>query len=217
MRSRPFILIILVLLVPIVPFVLFHETVEQWVQGVIENPPSTQVVVLMVVGLLGTDVFLPVPSSLVSTLAGGQLVPWVATVASWVGLNLGAIIGYVFGRRLGRPLAERLSSSGDLESIDRLSGRYGMLVLILTRALPILAEATVLLMGVNRIGWKQFLPPVLLSNLGIALAYSFLGYYAADNEWMVVAASISVSLPLILSFFLRRHWIKTRQPQPPQE
>ena len=197
MRSRPFILIVLVLLVPIVPFVLFHETVEQWVQGFIENPPSTQIVVLMVVGLLSG--------------------PWVATVASWFGLNLGAIIGYVFGRRLGRPLAERLSSSGDLESIDRLSGRYGMLVLILTRALPILAEATVLLMGVNRIGWKQFLPPVLLSNLGIALAYSFLGYYAADNEWMVVAASISVSLPLILSFFLRRHWLKTRQPHEPRE
>lgn len=152
----------------------------------------------------GTDVFLPIPSSLVSTLAGSQLSPLVATIASWVGLNLGAIIGFVVGRRLGRPLALRFSSVGDLDYIDRMSGQYGTLVLVLTRALPILAEAAVLLMGVNRIGWRQFLPPVLLSNLGIALAYSLLGHYAAENEWMVIAASVSISLPLLLSFFLRR-------------
>lgn len=201
---RPLLLIVLVLLVPVVPFVFFHQTIEQWVNQIVENPPAAWIVVTAVIGLLSTDVFLPIPSSLVSTLAGSQLSPLVATIASWVGLNLGAIIGFVVGRRLGRPLALRFSSVGDLDYIDRMSGQYGTLVLVLTRALPILAEAAVLLMGVNRIGWRQFLPPVLLSNLGIALAYSLLGHYAAENEWMVIAASVSISLPLLLSFFLRR-------------
>ncbi|MDG2380665.1 MAG: VTT domain-containing protein [Pirellulaceae bacterium] len=208
-RFRPILLIALVLLVPIVPFVLFHQTIEQWVNQFVEHPPAAWIVVVVVIGLLGTDILLPVPSSLVSTLAGSQLGPLLATVASWVGLNLGAVVGFLIGRRLGRPLAVRLSSVADLNYIDRMSGQYGAVVLVLTRALPILAEATVLLMGVNRMSWREFLPPVLLSNLGIALAYSLLGYLAAENEWMVVAASVSISLPLLLSLFLRRRLSKS--------
>ncbi|MCP4194569.1 MAG: VTT domain-containing protein [Planctomycetaceae bacterium] len=207
-RFRPFLLIALVLLVPIVPFVLFHQTVDRWVTQFVEHPPAAWIVVTVVIGLLSTDVLLPVPSSLVSTLAGSQLGPFLATLASWVGLNLGAVVGFLMGRRLGRPLAVRLSSVGDLNYIDRMSGRYGAVVLVLTRALPILAEATVLMTGVNRMSWREFLPPVLLSNLGIALAYSLLGHLAADNEWMVVAASVSISLPLLLSLFLRRRLSK---------
>jgi uncharacterized membrane protein YdjX (TVP38/TMEM64 family) len=201
---RPLLLIALVLLVPILPFLLVQESLQQWIERFVAHPPPDWVVLALVIGLLGTDVFLPVPSSLVSTLAGSQLSLPGAVLASWLGMNLGAIVGFVVGRQLGRPLAERLSSASDLLQMEQLCRRYGSCVLVVTRALPILAEAAVLLMGLHRMQWRQFLPAVLLSNLGIACAYSLLGNYSAQHEWLPMALAISVALPLLLSALLRK-------------
>jgi membrane protein DedA with SNARE-associated domain len=196
--------ICLILLVPIVPFVFFHQAVERWVSGLVQAPPGPWTVAALVVGLLGTDVLLPIPSSLVSTLAGGQLPAWVAILASWTGLNLGAAVGFWAGRTGGRALAERLADPSDLQQMQRVAQPYAATALVVTRALPILAEATVLLLGVQGIAWRRFWPPVLLSNLGIAIAYSALGHYAGQQEWLAVALSISVALPLLATWWIRR-------------
>ena len=74
-----------ILLVPIVPFVILHESVEAQLDAVMDRSPGPTTIMALVVGVLATDVFLPVPSSFVSTLAGGQLTPVKATIASWLG------------------------------------------------------------------------------------------------------------------------------------
>jgi hypothetical protein len=139
-------LLTLILLVPIVPFVLFHTAIEHWVRRLIQTPPGPATVVVLVIGLLSTDVLLPIPSSLVSTLAGGQLSTLTSTLSSWVGLNAGAVVGFLLSRTWGRPLAERLASPADLDRMQRVADRYATGALVLTRGLPILAEAMVLLM-----------------------------------------------------------------------
>lgn len=201
---RILLLLAVVLLIPILPFLLVHEPIQRWVEGLVRQPPSAGTIVWLVVGLLGTDVLLPVPSSLVSTLAGSQLSLPIAVLASWIGMNLGATVGFLLGRYPGRPLAERLSSVDDLRQMEVLCRKYGSFFLVLTRALPILAEAAVLLVGLHRMSWKQFLPPVLLSNLGIACAYSILGNYSARHHWLPAALAISVALPLLLTTVFRR-------------
>ncbi len=201
---RLLLLLALVLLVPILPFLLVEEPLQRGTAYLVEHPPSSQIVFWTVIGLLGTDVLLPVPSSLVSTLAGSQLPVGVAVLASWIGMNLGAAFGFVLARQLGRPLAERWSSPGDLRQTEDLCQRYGSFFLVLTRALPILAEAAVLLVGLHRMSWRQFLPPIILSNLGIAVAYSLLGSYSADHHWLPAALAISVALPLLLTMTVRQ-------------
>jgi 3-dehydroquinate synthase len=94
-----------------------------------------------------------------------------------------------------------------MESIGR---KYGVVLLVLTRALPILAEATVLLMSVNRLPWSKFLTPVILSNLGIAVAYSIMGKYAAENEFLAVAMAISGALPVLLTSVVQGMLIKNK-------
>ena len=185
------------------PFLFFHELIEGWVADLIADPPSEWLLSSLTIGLLATDIFLPIPSSLVSTLAGGLLPIWSALIASWIGLNVGAIVGFGLGRAFGRPLAIRLSSTETLEQMDRVGQRYGPALLVFTRALPILAEATVLLMSLNQLTWKRFLPPVVLSNLGIAIAYSCMGKYAAEHEFLAVAMAISGALPLLLTGVIR--------------
>lgn len=199
----PIALLALVLLIPVVPFLLFHQQIDVQIQDWLRQGPTPSMLIGWLVGLLATDVFLPVPSSLVSTAAGAQLGWPVATLATWIGMNLGAVVGYVAGRSCGS-LAQRLADPHDLEQMNRLANQHGAWLLVLTRALPLLAEATVLLMGINRLPWRRFLPPVVLSNLGVAIAYSALGHVSTENEWLPFALAVSVAIPLLVTLLVRR-------------
>ena len=70
---RPMLVMSLILLVPIVPFLLFGTDFEAWVKHWSEQSYSKPATALIIVGLLATDILLPTPSSMLSTLGGWQL------------------------------------------------------------------------------------------------------------------------------------------------
>jgi uncharacterized membrane protein YdjX (TVP38/TMEM64 family) len=200
---RPMLPMIAVLAVPIVPFLLFGEQVEAALIAWKEQPPAPWIVSLVVVGLLATDIFLPIPSSLVSTLAGWQLGAVGGAIASWLGMSAGAVIGFVLARRWGQPLVGWLTRPADLQRTNRLAERFGPLLLVLGRGVPVLAEATVLLCGMHGLSWRRFLPPVLLSNLGLAIAYAAFGQIAEHHQWLPLALAVSVALPVLMVALFR--------------
>jgi uncharacterized membrane protein YdjX (TVP38/TMEM64 family) len=153
---------------------------------------------------LAVDVFLPVPSSVVSTFAGSRLGIAAATAASWLGMTAGGVFAFWLARTCGRPLATRLSSREDLDDMDRIGSRMGAWLVIVTRALPILAEAAVLFLGTTSLAWRRFLPPLALSNLGIALVYSVLGGVAQSYGELPLALAASIALPLLAATITRR-------------
>ncbi|MCA9120358.1 MAG: VTT domain-containing protein [Planctomycetaceae bacterium] len=207
---RPMIVMSLILLVPIVPFLLFGANFEAWVVQWSKHPYSQPATALVIIGLLATDILLPTPSSMISTLGGWQLGIVGGTLASWIGMSLGAIIGFLLARRWGRPLALWLSSEEDLDRMHGLSQRFGPVVLVFGRGVPVLAEASVLLMGIHQLSWRRFLPAVLLSNLGIAFAYSAFGNYAEQNQWLPLALGVSIALPVLLATMVGRFLPSTR-------
>ena len=198
---KPIVLIAVVLAIPIVPFLGFGESLEGRIEGWLDATLPPAAIAGVVVGVLATDVFLPVPSSVVSTFAGEALGFWAATAVSWLGLTIGAVLGFGLARLFGRPLARWLSGDEELGRMDELSGRFGPLILVLTRPVPVLAEASVLFLGATRLPWARFLPPVILSNLGIAAAYSALG----DLVSLWVAVPASIALPLLAATIA--HWL----------
>ena len=204
--KKMFWIVALSLLVPIVPFVLFGDLVEAQVREWLDPdaPPGT--VIAMVIAVLSTDIFLPVPSSFVSTLAGTRLGIGVATLASWVGMTLGATIGYVLACWFGRPLAERFTEAGDLARMDAASAEYGPILLVVLRPVPVMAEASVLVVGVNELSWRRFLLPIALSNLAIAIVYSALGHLANMQRWLIPAMVVSIAIPAVLTLVARR-WL----------
>lgn len=201
---RPMIVMSVILLVPIVPFLLFGADFEAWVEQWSEQPYSKPASALIIIGLLATDILLPTPSSMISTMGGWQLGVVGGTLASWTGMTLGAVIGFALARRWGRPFALWLSSEEDLARMHGLSQRFGPAVLIVGRGVPVLAEASVLLMGIHQLTWRRFLPAILLSNLGIAFAYSAFGDYAEQNHWLPLALGISIALPVLLATMVSR-------------
>ena len=188
-----------VLLIPIVPFLFFGQRIEHWLRGMAENPPADHYVMAWVVGLLSTDILLPIPSSVISTMSGWQLGWWRGTLATWVGMTIGAVLGFALARRWGSPLALWFSKAEDLDRVRLLGDRYGPLILVLTRGMPVLAEASVLMSGIHGLAWRKFLPAILLSNLGIAIAYSVFGDYAEQNQWLPLALGVAVAVPILIA------------------
>lgn len=193
-----------VLLVPVLPFLLFGDSFQGWLEHIQQDPPSPMATGALVVGLLSTDIFLPIPSSVVMTLAGGQLGRWLGTLTAWLGLSLGAAAGFALARRWGHRFARWFTKEDDLKRMASLNNRFGPLILMLTRAMPVFAEASVLIAGIHQLPWRRFLPAVLLSNLGIAIAYSVFGEYAARQNSMPLALGISILLPVLIAGIAQR-------------
>ncbi len=202
---RPLLLISLALLVPVVPFLVLGDAFEARLQNWVQQDWSQEGRFWLIVLVLSADIVLPVPSSGVSTYAGGTLGLAGGTAASWLGMTLGATLGFALARALGRPFADRFGGK-DVVRLQRVSARYGDAALVVTRALPILAEACVLLVGAVRLPWRRFLPPVMISNLAISLTYAAFGAYFGERDALPAAIVASVLLPLIVAIGVRHRW-----------
>lgn len=205
-----------VLLVPVLPFLLFGGAFESWLRGFAESPPSFFLAGAAVAGLLASDIFLPIPSSIVCTFAGWQLGWAFGTLFAWLGLSAGAAFGFFVARRFGLPLARRFSRPEDLDRVRALTERYGPMVLVLTRAVPVFAEASVLMVGIHHLPWRRFLPPVFLSNLGIALAYAVFGDVAERHQWLPAALAVSIAVPPLVAFAAGRLLARPETPSQPE-
>lgn len=201
---RPMLPMVLILAIPVVPFVLFGEQVEQGLQHWKEDPPAALWVTLAVVGLLASDIFLPVPSSVVCAVAGHQLGTVTGTLVTWLGMNLGAILGFAIAKRWGATFARWFSRADDLDRAGGLATRFGPALLALARGVPIMAEATVLWMGMHGLSWRAFLPPVLISNLALAVVYCLIG----DHAGLAIALAASVAIPILLAAAAQK-WFAT--------
>jgi uncharacterized membrane protein YdjX (TVP38/TMEM64 family) len=207
---RPMLPMVVILAIPIVPFLLFGEQMEARLHHWREHPPAKHWVALAVIGLLASDILLPVPSSVVCVLAGDQLDAIPGTIVAWLGMNLGAVLGFALAKGCGPTVARWFSRDSDLQRAGVMAERFGPPLLALARGVPVLAEATVLWMGLHGLSWRAFLPPVVLSNLALAVVYCVIGDFAG----LAIALAASVAIPVALAVAARR-WQKNSQKSPP--
>jgi 3-dehydroquinate synthase len=129
-------------------------------------------------------------------------------------MTLGAVIAFAVARKFGsspnekgnpvsrEAVAERSArQSPDAEQAAR---HHGPWMLVLTRPLPIIAEAAVLVAGSLHMPWRMFLPPVVVSNVAISATYAALGQQAAEHQWLPLAVCASVTVPLVAALWVRR-------------
>ena len=70
---RTFPLMLAVLAVPIIPFMIWGESIENEIHEYLGKEANPFVAGLCIVILLSSDVFLPIPSSVLSTVSGWRL------------------------------------------------------------------------------------------------------------------------------------------------
>ncbi len=153
--------------------------------------------------LLAADIFLPVPSSGVATVAGALLGIFPAILICFLGMTMSVVIGYWSARFLGIPFAKRLAKASDLEPIHEWFNHYGFPVLILLRGIPVIGEASVLVSGAYRLSFPRVLLSTSLANLALVSVYVLLGHFAGESEWLTTAVLVAVIAPLFALFYVR--------------
>ena len=178
----------------LLPFLLFEEQFNAFAEHVTRSESSQWLVAAAVFGLLALDVFLPVPSSIVSTAAGVFLGFLAGAAVVWAGMMAGCALGYVVGSR-GSGAARRLVGSDGIERASALVRRYGELTIVLCRPVPGLAEASGVFAGLVHAPFGRFLRLTAVSNLGIALGYSAFGAYSLRVDSFLAAFIGALLLP----------------------
>ena len=133
----------------IIPFLIFEKQFEQLGIWLAAGHASGWASAATIGGLLALDVFLPVPSSIVSTGAGVLLGFWRGAAVIWIGMTIGCAIGYAFGapRGGGRAQTRRRRRADARGGGD---GSVRSWALVVCRPIPVLAESSVVFAGLVR-------------------------------------------------------------------
>lgn len=189
-RIRGALVITAALLIPVVPFVVIGELPgEQWLSAAGDDALAFG---LTGGGLLAADVLLPVPSSIVGTLLGARLgfIPGLAW--AWGGLMLGALVGYGVGRLLLGRFGERLPQAPTLA------------LLLLSRPVPVLAEAVTVTAGAERLSLPAFLAVCAAGNLVYAGALTGSGAALLPAGLAGPGLAVALAVPA-LGWLIWRH------------
>lgn len=188
---------ILLIAVVIVPFVLFEPQVNAFAERITHGSGSAAVAAAGIGLLLALDVFLPVPSSIVSTAAGVLLGFWRGAAVVWIAMTAGCLLGYAVGARASG-VARRIVGRDGLERASRMAGRYGNWTLIVCRPIPVLAEATVVFAGLVKAPFAHFLALTSAANLGIAVGYAAFGAFSMRLDSFLMAFVGAIVIPGIV-------------------
>ncbi len=196
-------LAVLLLAVILVPFVVYEESITAAVESYVRSDQPIVAIAFGIAALLASDVLLPVPSSLAAT-ASGLLMGWpLGTLVTWMGMNVGASIGYWIGTTAGRRVVQRFVGDNALQRAGVSYEKWGDWSLIVSRAVPVIAEASVVFAGTARMPFERFATLTGIANAAIALVYAAVGAYALETQTFLLAFAASIALPGIAMWLSR--------------
>ncbi len=193
------------------PYALFGEALERWTRALFAvSQTDPWFAAGACAALLASDLFLPIPSSLVSTAAGSFAGFTIGTLASSCGLTLGCVLGFWAGRASRRGTYDRWLSKNQFARFDALSQRLGGVMLVVVRPVPVLAEASVLFAGLGSLSFRRFMMFVVPANFGVSAAYAAVGAYAVNVDSFLLAFVGALGLPA-LTMWAARRWLPAPQ------
>jgi uncharacterized membrane protein YdjX (TVP38/TMEM64 family) len=189
----------------LVPFFLVGENFEGWTTYILNAAAGHRGWIAVFLGLLlAGDILLPVPSSMVSTAAGFFLGFAGGMLTSLAGMTMSCAAGFWLGARYGRPLTHRMVGAEGIERLEQMQRRFGDGAVVAARAVPVLAEASVLFAGMSKMPVLRFMMLSTLSNLGISAVYAAVGTLSATVNAFLLAVAGSILIPAVTMIFMKR-------------
>jgi uncharacterized membrane protein YdjX (TVP38/TMEM64 family) len=137
---------------------------------------------LLSVALLVADVFLPVPSSMIMIVNGALYGPWLGAMLSILGGVGATCAGYALGRS-GHAAVRRWVSDAELERARLFFKRWGVLAVIVSRPVPLLAETVAIMAGLSGWGFGRTLVSAIGGVLPVAVIYAISGAMASQQDY----------------------------------
>jgi uncharacterized membrane protein YdjX (TVP38/TMEM64 family) len=185
-----------VLLIPIIPFLVIGELPgEKWLSA---SDSGALLFALTGSGLLALDVVLPIPSSIVIALMGARLGFFEAWLGAWLGLTVGNLVGYGIGRFWPQKWVPDIPESPTL------------VMLALSRPVPVLAEALAIAAGATRAHIMHALVACATGNAIYAGILAANGAALLAADWTGPGLILPLFLPVI-AWVLWRWRARTRK------
>jgi uncharacterized membrane protein YdjX (TVP38/TMEM64 family) len=183
-----------------VSFGLYGPAIDAWTMRLINqadaHPWRTG---LLLVVLLGSDIVLPIPSSLASVACGLILGIWGGVLASFTGMTASTVLGYALGY-IASPATTKLIGKAEQEQMRSFYDRLGIWTLLALRPVPMFAEMSVLFSGLARESFPKVMWVTAIGNLTVSIVYAAIGAWGklSDSFFPAFVASIAVSGLMLL-------------------
>ena len=133
---------------------------------------------------LPSEIIMPFSGYLVST---GEMNLWGVAVAGAIGCVLGSLVAYWVGMYGGRPFIEKygryiLLSRHDLDIADRWFGKYGEVIVFVSRLLPAIRTFIAFPAGVARMNLPRFVIYTFAGSLPWCLGLAYVGQKLGE-QW----------------------------------
>lgn len=171
-------------------------------------------IALIGVALLVVDVLLPVPSSLVMMAHGAIFGAWVGMALSLVGSTLAGAVAFWLGRR-GGPLLHRLVTPEEQARADAMLRRYGLVALIVTRPLPMIAETLAIFAGTSSLKPGPAILAMALGAIPASALYAITGATAARLDNMLLMLGLVTVIAVGFWWLAHRATLKSEPPSLP--
>lgn len=120
------------------------------------------------------DVFLPVPSILVMVANGALFGTLGGTLLSLIGSVGAALTGFAVGRA-GNDLIRRFVTEREHRRAGAFLERWGVVAIVVSRPIPILAETVAILAGGSPMTWTQAALAAVAGSVVPSAAYAWAG------------------------------------------
>lgn len=182
--------------------VLSVEQIKMWLLQAKEVSPKYVGIIVML--LLFSDLFVAIPTMTVITLSGYFIGFQYGAMASITGLSLAGISGYwlshILGERVFDFILRKEKAKQEAKETFRM---HGVVMILLSRAIPILPEVTACLAGMTQMKFLKFLLVWLLSTVPYVLILTYAGSVSSiENPKPAIYTAIIISATLWTGWFL---------------
>lgn len=136
---------------------------------------------ILSIGILASDILLPIPSSVVMLLNGKLFGVMQGTVISATGLFLSTITGYVIGIVFKKKIGYFISYQQREES-EKIFRKWGFIALIISRPIPLLSESISIIAGIHRMKPGVLILSAIAGSVPGAFIYAYYGSMSNDIE-----------------------------------
>ena len=154
------------------------------------------------VGLLVSDLVIPIPSTVVMSALGYLYGAALGGLLGTLGSCLSGLLGYFLCRTFGTRAAVRLVGEGPLVEMEATFREKGGWLVVLSRWLPLFPEVVACMAGLARMPLPIFGSALLCGSLPLGLTFALIGSLGVSSP--LAALALSAVLPPLLWLAARR-------------
>jgi len=157
------------------------DDIKEWLA--LAETVSPLYLAAVVVLLLFVDLLISIPTLIVCMLSGYFLGFGNGALASMIGLSAAGVVGYTLSRLFGPAMLQKMvKCEAKIDEMGRLFHRHGFIMILISRAIPMMPETAACMSGITRMPVKRFALAWMLASYPYALITAYAGSVSSIDD-----------------------------------